>query len=1174
MNPAENIIHSSVINFEYENKTAASKSNDLIESIFYSRILPGLEKAISGKIPEGVRIELSKLEINIGTIAEEDLAEKLPERIRSSLEKALDFNLTITADGKNDNQKQKPQRNWSILTFIEIFLTKGYFPHAINKPLSIDDLVTEAIQNYKNEFTAVLKQHRTRDNVIRRTAFSLKTATFDQIILALEPLNAQWIIELRKMLLQTKIELNLNHYRNNEFVPLLNYSILKYLVNNVGREFSKKNFTTAILNEFSGVFKPLTQHALRSKQIFPGNNTTVKLIAEALTEIQGKGNKMSTPKINAEIPLTKILRMLNSGKTDFSNSQQNLLSEELTRAIQNNKKRKQLINKLNETGALRLLELIDKEKARDLFQLITSFAKEVIDRLGKTTSGKTQTVNELVMQSALYLQEKAVRKLNLEEFILYLMYSAGLEESETTGSPVFRQFIETRKNIRPEKLSSILKAEQKFHEISEIHQLLSKKGKDRTQAASSVNLEYLKIYRKKIIGYFLSSGHLPPAFSNLTLPDVQQIFTKLLEQKDALLAELIKKNDNANDFVARLNLLKSNLPAEVLHHYLTHFFKEEFAVLTQAIDEIAQNFTFHSGRLYSGAFVDEIFMLALAKRKGSSMAVFTFFVLEQLNVELARDATNPDNFSRFIANKTGVLQQLPFQNKQIQHFIEQLVAYSKTADNLISREFRRLNILHFLLQILPEEQQLTTETFAHLFAGHLHETLPATGKEKLLSLFANNLQVSGSKELEELGKLLRTSQEKTLLEPSQPEKIDLYFSVLDFYAENEFFPWWTVNISIPELLGKEHILKQQTDKFPKAIRKKLKSTPKKHLSRAEIRKLQKKTETGKSSGEGEFNINDFIKAAGNNGKILFRLLYKWTDEQILGRWLANRPEIETQIREYLSITPYFYFRNVTPPLWRQAVYQFSLEYYGQENKNKTDLFHTHFLNNLKKRYGHVNWPEILTHVYRAVVSEKKTFPAALVQLLKPQTPLRSVTNEHEKQESHSLPTNETEMKTIIYNAGLIIVWPFLTRLFEQLSLLKQGDFVNAESRNRAVYLLQYLVYNEINFPEYELVLNKLLSGMPPEIHLEPFVELTAAEKDMTKSLLNGLISNWEKVHNSTPEGIQETFLQREGMLQFKAEEVLLTVEKKGVDVLLQSVPWNLSVIKLSWMQKPIHVEWI
>ena len=129
MKENQNIIHRSAFNFEYGSKASASRCNILIESIFNSQILPELEKAISNKIPEGARIELSKLEINVGIINEKDLADNLPGRIRKSLEDALNFkfgnNNESSAEGIAINQQNSEN---FLIKSLEIFFIKGYFP--------------------------------------------------------------------------------------------------------------------------------------------------------------------------------------------------------------------------------------------------------------------------------------------------------------------------------------------------------------------------------------------------------------------------------------------------------------------------------------------------------------------------------------------------------------------------------------------------------------------------------------------------------------------------------------------------------------------------------------------------------------------------------------------------------------------------------------------------------------------------------------------------------------------------------------------------------------------------------------------------------------------------------------------------------------------------------------
>lgn len=161
----------------------------------------------------------------------------------------------------------------------------------------------------------------------------------------------------------------------------------------------------------------------------------------------------------------------------------------------------------------------------------------------------------------------------------------------------------------------------------------------------------------------------------------------------------------------------------------------------------------------------------------------------------------------------------------------------------------------------------------------------------------------------------------------------------------------------------------------------------------------------------------------------------------------------------------------------------------------------------------------------------------------------------------------------INNAGLSILWPFLPQYFERLGFVNNGEFVNEGSRNRAVYLLQYLGYNAIDFPEHMSLLNKILVGMPIDQPSQPMEAITQYEEELSQSLLRGVLNNWEKMGNSSIESLQATFLQREGLMTLGSEYYFLQVEKRGFDILLQSIQWNISVIKFPWMVKELRVEW-
>ncbi|UQV44270.1 hypothetical protein KIV45_20865 [Janthinobacterium lividum] len=79
----------------------------------------------------------------------------------------------------------------------------------------------------------------------------------------------------------------------------------------------------------------------------------------------------------------------------------------------------------------------------------------------------------------------------------------------------------------------------------------------------------------------------------------------------------------------------------------------------------------------------------------------------------------------------------------------------------------------------------------------------------------------------------------------------------------------------------------------------------------------------------------------------------------------------------------------------------------------------------------------------------------------------------------------------IANAGLVLVHPFLPRLFTQLNLLSSNEDgtrqLRGEDGARAVHLLQYLSDGVTNAPEPELVLNKLLCGLEPGFPAPPLI---------------------------------------------------------------------------------------
>jgi Contractile injection system tape measure protein len=155
-------------------------------------------------------------------------------------------------------------------------------------------------------------------------------------------------------------------------------------------------------------------------------------------------------------------------------------------------------------------------------------------------------------------------------------------------------------------------------------------------------------------------------------------------------------------------------------------------------------------------------------------------------------------------------------------------------------------------------------------------------------------------------------------------------------------------------------------------------------------------------------------------------------------------------------------------------------------------------------------------------------------------------------------------------AGLVLLHPFLPRLFETLHIAKDGSLVQPE---RALCLMHFLATGERRAPEYALVVPKILCNLPLEEPVAAPVELTVEEEDEAATLLQAVIHHWDALGNTSVDGLRGTFLVRAGKLSRRGDDDVLQVEPRSFDILLDKLPWGLGAIQLPWMKKILWVEW-
>ena len=173
---------------------------------------------------------------------------------------------------------------------------------------------------------------------------------------------------------------------------------------------------------------------------------------------------------------------------------------------------------------------------------------------------------------------------------------------------------------------------------------------------------------------------------------------------------------------------------------------------------------------------------------------------------------------------------------------------------------------------------------------------------------------------------------------------------------------------------------------------------------------------------------------------------------------------------------------------------------------------------------------------------------------------------------HELIRRETT-EFHIDNSGLVLIAVFLPAFFKNLGLLKDNQFKNKKSAERGVHLLQFIAEEREKSPEYVLTLNKILCGLDIFYPVNKSIKLTKKEKKEANDLVGSVIKNWSALKNISVKGFRDSFLIRKGIFTIEERQYNLKVERKSYDMLLERLPWSISIIKHNWMNKPVYVEW-
>lgn len=256
--------------------------------------------------------------------------------------------------------------------------------------------------------------------------------------------------------------------------------------------------------------------------------------------------------------------------------------------------------------------------------------------------------------------------------------------------------------------------------------------------------------------------------------------------------------------------------------------------------------------------------------------------------------------------------------------------------------------------------------------------------------------------------------------------------------------------------------------------------------------------------------------------------------------------------------------------------------YGWFREEKTEKNYTAailvFLADIQKTA-----PEIFRETLRTSALEIKTeLNSKIILYLTPDhtaavTTPPSSQKSREPQPGVPFPSGKKENDAIesipVKNAGIVLLWPFLTTYYSRLQLTTDNIFRDDEALQRAVHLLQYMAYPGSGYTEHELALPKLLCGLQPDDPVVAAIDIHEEEQQLSDSLLNGIIQQWSILKNTSVNAFRETFLARDGMLYRYVDRWELHVEPKSFDVLMDQRPWSIQIIRLPWMSTTLFCKW-
>lgn len=1185
------------LDIRYNNEQKAGDLQSRISRLFHAQLSKTIAEVCDICEHEHRTHRIEFLEVDLGEIEEGALEHELPARLKEKLREMLEELIGSFPETQMESESTTPTQESNYLEALHQFLVSGYISWEYrNLTGSYPAFLDKVFSDYQSGLLHLIRKNITNQQFRERLVRQFGQRYIGRLIGLMAPNEAQVVMETARQVIWLEEKEQILTISGTHFEQSVWELVLIYLVQDRGSYFNTREFLRSIIRKLAHRYQiELSDYLLRLhmavqylalyhsfRYAFP------RLLEELYHEEQ---QKESVPPESGEAAEAAALHFyLSNGY--LSGKHATVSKERLLRLILRNEEQVQgIIRHLqrhmhHENERHRILALLEEPGARKIVTHLEPAGQQIIFDFAETLQKKHETQELLIPESSrsfrlirwdfiIYtLLNDRGSIFNTKSFILHTLQTLANRYAQDSQQ-LLRLFLESfpasaETSATPTNLiAAITQLKKEYASTWQLGPHASR------LSATSKNLLHSQSKQEQLIRQMKRATKLLLEASEARQPEIS---LKLY----ALLASWLETSLPIPDF------LKKQLRSDSFKNAWTLPVKERTHLMTLAPDWMKNLLR---------AMTDKTRSAASVPPKESYLSLLEYFITSG---EMPWWTHSPDH------------------QKSLQQVVLHLIRHRSSATkefliNLMRDEKKRhllVRSLHAdtLTELLMHLSDLRPEMLRHLvlLITHFHtQSSPVVLTQNvqvdkwhvLFTLLLDKKVTSASVE-----NLVRQTllQLAPLVHTSYITLIGSLAQINQAYSTTESKTWRPLLKKLQseesaETSRHKQPSESETSKAKKAPPSVSSSPFYQHFRNLLLGFFQSGKTTG-SLDELEKKLSSIPSTNQDDFLLVLREL-PWTDEKwtrftrelpehILAAFFENSsrglPFMKNYLSDWIKI-----LKQISPEQTDFATrifYELSICYLASHRTVDKHEWFSHILTRfsnrsekqiLEKFILHMNQPDLLLsstirlslHKWRQAPSHKQSASA--------ESSGSQPTSEKNDQshQTEKTPIEDSQAEYWLENCGLTLLWPFMDRYFSMLQLLENRTFKSPEAAYRGAHLLQFLVTGQEGFPEYQLILNKILCGIEVAQPISKEVQLTDSEKQLSEDLLKGVIQNWSILGNTSIEGLRTTFLMRAGILRKKEDFDQLHVESEAFDVLIDKIPWSYSTIKLPWMKKTMHVQW-